>query len=73
MLRCMDYRMEMLAQVEQHIAAGDWCITTQLDMIARAQSIGLDTKPFEATLAEFRETQEARFRSRDRLLRQLYA
>lgn len=49
----MDDRMEMLAQIEQHIAAGDWCITTHLDMIASAQSLGLDTKPFEATLADF--------------------
>ena len=73
MLRCMDYRMEMLAQIEQHIANGDRCITAQLDMIGYARSIGLDTKPFEATLAGFRGTQEARFRSRDRLLRQLFS
>jgi hypothetical protein len=69
----MDYRMEMLAQIEQDIAAGDLCITAQLDMITYAQSIGLDTQPFEATLASFRDTQEARFRARGRLLRQLYA
>lgn len=65
--------MERLAQIERHIATGDRCITAQLDMIAYAQSIGLDTKPFEATLVELRATQQARFRSRQRLLRQLYA
>jgi hypothetical protein len=65
--------MELLAQIEQNIARGDWCITAQLDMIAYAQRIGLDIKPFERTLADFREAQAARFRSRDRLLRQLYA
>jgi hypothetical protein len=69
----MDYRMEALAQIEQNIAAGDWCITTQLDIIARMRSMGQDTKPFEVTLAEFRVTQESRFRSRRSLLRQLYA
>jgi hypothetical protein len=30
--------MEMLAQIEQHIANGDRCITAQLDMIGYARS-----------------------------------
>lgn len=46
----------MLAQIEQHIAAGDLYITAQIDMITYAHSLGLDTKPFETTLADFRET-----------------
>jgi hypothetical protein len=64
---------QMLAEVEQHIAEGDRCVTKQLEMIAYMRSKGLDTEKFEQVLAEFEDTQRDRFTLRGRLLRQLYA